>query len=488
MRRVVNGCKTTVAARSRRCSFAEQEVFKPRVQVTRMEFVSRNPATGEVIARYRVMSDAELDRTLAKAHSAQHYWRTVPLAERCQLLERIAEVLDHRREDAAKLATLEMGKPIVQARAEVEKCAWACRSIARQAPDALSILPIPTEFRVSRVQWEPLGVVLAIMPWNFPYWQIIRAAIPAIVAGNTILVKPSPEVTGCALLLENVMHQVLPAGVYTTVVASHEQIATLIGDPRIAGVTLTGSTRAGRIVAATAGSALKKTVLELGGSDAYLVLDDAELELAAETCVAARMINSGQSCIAAKRFIVAEPIRKRFEEMVVERIRRYEPADPLDEATVLGPLARNDLAEMLLHQARESIERGARVLLEGGRGTAGSTFVRPYVLSDVSPGMPAFDEETFGPLAAIVPARDDEDALALANRSAYGLGAAIFTSDLERAERIAARLEAGSVFVNAQVRSDPRLPFGGIKDSGWGRELSVFGIREFVNVKTLVIA
>lgn len=453
-----------------------------------MELVSRNPATGEVIARYPFMRDTELERALVHARNAHHLWRTEPLSVRCWFLEQIADALDHRREDAAMLATLEMGKPIVQARAEVEKCAWACRSIARQAHEALAELPIPTEFRRSCIHWEPLGIVLAIMPWNFPFWQIIRAAIPALGAGNTVLVKPSPEVTGCALLLDDVMQQVLPEGVYTTILATHEQIATLIADPRIAGVTLTGSTRAGRIVAGTAGSALKKTVLELGGSDAYLVLDDTDLESAAETCVTSRMINNGQSCIAAKRFIVAEPIRKRFEEMVVERTRRYEPADPLDEGTLLGPLARSDLAETLLHQAHQSIARGARVLHEGGRSTRGSTFVRPYVLTDVAPGMPAFDEETFGPLAAIVAARDDEEAVALANQSVYGLGAAIFTRDFERAERIAARLEAGSVFVNAYVRSDPRLPFGGIKNSGWGRELSVFGMREFVNVKTLVVA
>jgi len=477
-------CKTTVPVRRRtERSFVRRDT--PTLPLI-VELTSRNPATGELLARYSLMSDAELDRVLELAYRAQRRWRSVPLSERCQMLRNIADGLGREHDAAAQLATLEMGKPILQARAELDKCAWACRSIADQASAALEALPIPTEFRSSRVQWEPLGVLLAIMPWNFPYWQIIRAAIPAIVAGNAVVVKPSPEVTGCALLLDAVIQQVLPEGVYNTIRATHEQVAQLITDPRIAGVMLTGSTRAGRIVASRAGNALKKTVLELGGSDAYLVLRDADLDLAVETCVAARMINNGQSCIAAKRFIVDRSICATFEEMVSSRISRYEPADPLDERTLLGPLARRDLAETLIGQARASIERGARVLLDGGI-VGNGTFVRPYVLSDVTPGMPAFDEETFGPLAAIIVAETEEDALALANRSSYGLGAAIFTRDLERAERLAGQLEAGSVFVNAQVRSDPRLPFGGIKDSGWGRELSMFGIREFVNVKTVVI-
>ncbi|MCS7302834.1 MAG: NAD-dependent succinate-semialdehyde dehydrogenase [Candidatus Kapabacteria bacterium] len=452
-----------------------------------MDFISRNPATGEVIARYGLMSDEELDAALDRAWHAARRWRATSLEERRAAVLRVAEILQMHREEAARLAALEMGKPIVQGRAELDKCAWACRSLADQAEAALAPVDVPTEFRRSRVVFEPLGVVLAIMPWNFPFWQVIRAAIPAMLAGNAVLVKHSPEVTGCALLLDRMMAEAGLAEVYTTIRASHQQIAALIGDARIAGVTLTGSTRAGRHVAARAGEALKKTVLELGGSDPYLVLDDADLAYAAETCAATRMINSGQSCIAAKRFIVLESVRSAFEEMLVEHMRRYQPADPLAEETMLGPLARPDLAETLAAQAAKSIEEGARVLLAGGP-TGSGAYVRPIVLTDVQPGMPAFDEETFGPLAVVVPARTEEEAILLANRSTYGLGAAVFTQDRDRAERIAAQLEAGSVFINAFVRSDPRLPFGGIKSSGWGRELSVFGLREFVNIKTLVVA
>lgn len=452
-----------------------------------MDFISRNPATGEVIARYGLMSDEELDAALDRAWHAARRWRATSLEERRAAVLRVAEILQMHREEAARLAALEMGKPIVQGRAELDKCAWACRSLADQAEAALAPVDVPTEFRRSRVVFEPLGVVLAIMPWNFPFWQVIRAAIPAMLAGNAVLVKHSPEVTGCALLLDRMMAEAGLAEVYTTIRASHQQIAALIGDARIAGVTLTGSTRAGRHVAARAGEALKKTVLELGGSDPYLVLDDADLAYAAETCAATRMINSGQSCIAAKRFIVLESVRSAFEEMLVEHMRRYQPADPLAEETMLGPLARPDLAETLAAQAAKSIEEGARVLLAGGP-TGSGAYVRPIVLTDVQPGMPAFDEETFGPLAVVVPARTEEEAILLANRSTYGLGAAVFTQDRDRAERIAAQLEAGSVFINAFVRSDPRLPFGGIKSSGWGRELSVFGLREFVNIKTVVVA
>ncbi|MDW8203366.1 MAG: aldehyde dehydrogenase family protein, partial [Cyanobacteriota bacterium SKYGB_h_bin112] len=305
-----------------------------------MDFISRNPATGEVIARYGLMSDEELDAALDRAWHAARRWRATSLEERRAAVLRVAEILQMHREEAARLAALEMGKPIVQGRAELDKCAWACRSLADQAEAALAPVDVPTEFRRSRVVFEPLGVVLAIMPWNFPFWQVIRAAIPAMLAGNAVLVKHSPEVTGCALLLDRMMAEAGLAEVYTTIRASHQQIAALIGDARIAGVTLTGSTRAGRHVAARAGEALKKTVLELGGSDPYLVLDDADLAYAAETCAATRMINSGQSCIAAKRFIVLESVRSAFEEMLVEHMRRYQPADPLAEETMLGPLAR----------------------------------------------------------------------------------------------------------------------------------------------------
>jgi len=462
-------------------------VYWSNVHAQAVEFRSRNPATNEVVGRYPVMSDAELGSILDAAVAAQLRWRISSLDERRRLVVQLAKSLLTYREDAARLAAIEMGKPIAQGRAEIEKCAWACRSLAEQAVAALAPMTVPTEFSISRVHFDPLGVVLAIMPWNFPFWQVIRAAVPSLLAGNAVVVKHSPEVTGCALLLQRIADSCGLGGVYRTILATHEQIASIIADRRIAAVTLTGSTRAGRIVASLAGQFLKKTVLELGGSDPYIVLADADLPKAVETCVAARMVNSGQSCIAAKRFIVHQRIAAQFEEMFVEQMRSYQPEDPLDERTVLGPLARVDLAHTLARQAQQSIERGARSLLEGGPTGTGA-FVRPIVLSNVTPGMAAFDEETFGPLAAITVAGDDAEAVALANRSSYGLGAAVFTEDPERAERIVSQLEAGSVFVNAFVRSDPRLPFGGIKDSGWGRELSPFGLREFVNVKTVVMA
>lgn len=452
-----------------------------------MELLSRNPATGEVIARYPFMDEHQVDAMLDAAVAAQRRWRSLPLNHRQATIEQLAERLRAHQQEAARLAALEMGKPITQAIAELDKCAWACHSLAEQAPAALAAMDVPTEFRRSQVRFDPLGIVLAIMPWNFPYWQVIRAAVPALLAGNAVVIKHSPEVTGCALLLDRMAQEAGLDGVWQTIRATHEHVGRLISDRRITGVTLTGSTRAGSIVAARAGEALKKTVLELGGSDPYIVLDDADVDAAAQTCVATRMINSGQSCIAAKRFIVHERIRADFEERVLEQMRSYEPADPFDERTMLGPLARRDLAEELDRQARASIAAGARELLAGGP-TGKGAFFRPVVLTNVRPGMPAFDEETFGPMAAIVPARDDDEAIALANHSAYGLGAAIFTHDAERAERIAIQLEAGSVFINAFVRSDPRLPFGGIKQSGWGRELAIFGLREFVNIKTIVLA
>jgi len=383
-----------------------------------------------------------------------------------------------------------MGKLIPQGIAEVEKCAWVCDYFADNAERFLAPEEVPTEFLRSYVAFQPLGCILAIMPWNFPFWQVFRFGAAALMAGNTIVLKHAPNVTTTALALEGLFREAgFPEGVFQILLTPVERVPAVIEHPAIAAVTFTGSTRAGRIVAAQAGAALKKTVLELGGSDPYIVLEDADLEATVETCVAARLINSGQSCIAAKRFIVLESIREAFEEAFVEAMRQQVMGAPSDRSATLGPLARQDLRDTLHQQVQTSLERGARLLLGGDIPSLPGWFYPPTVLTDVRPGMPVFDEETFGPVAAIVPARDEREAIALANASAYGLGAAVFTQDRERGERIAREaLQAGSCFVNTFVRSDPRLPFGGIKQSGWGRELAIYGIREFVNIKTVCVA
>lgn len=454
-----------------------------------MALRSVNPTTGETVAEHAPTGPAELASALAAARAAFASWRETAFAGRAAVVRAAGAALSARREDLARLMAVEMGKPVAQGRAEVDKCASVCAFYADAAEGFLAPLAAPSDARRSHVRFDPLGVVLAVMPWNFPLWQVFRFAAPALMAGNAALLKHASNVPGCALAIDEVFRSAgSPPGLFRALLVGAERVPELIEAPEVAAVTLTGSTPAGRAVAARAGQCLKKTVLELGGSDPYLVLEDADLELAAETCAVSRLINGGQSCIAAKRFLVVEPVRRRFEELFVERMRARATGDPLDEGTALGPQARTDLRDALHAQVQESLARGARLLL-GGRVPAGpGAFYPPTVLADVGPGMPAHDEELFGPVAAVVPVRDEEEAVRVANDSAFGLGAAVFTADLGRGERLAARLEAGSVFVNAFVRSDPRLPFGGVKASGYGRELSSFGIREFVNVKTVYVA
>jgi len=455
-----------------------------------MEFVSISPLTGRVLRRYEPHAPEEIERRLQQAAAAQPLWSSLSFAERADFLRRLAALLREHAQEYAELFAEEMGKLLPQGVAEVEKCAWVCEYYATHAERFLAPEPVETEFQRSYVAFQPLGPILAIMPWNFPFWQVFRFGAAALMAGNVIVLKHAPNVTTTALALEGLFRQAgFPEGVFQVLLVPVEKIPAVIEHPAIAAVTLTGSTRAGRAVAAHAGAALKKTVLELGGSDPYIVLEDADLEATVETCVAARLINSGQSCIAAKRFIVVEAIRPAFEEAFREAMRHQVMGAPSDRSATLGPLARQDLRDTLHRQVQESLQRGARLLLGGEIPSLPGWFYPPTILTDVRPGMPVFDEETFGPVAAIVPARNEEEAIALANASAYGLGAAVFTRDRERGERIAReRLQAGSCFVNAYVRSDPRLPFGGIKHSGWGRELSVFGIREFVNIKTVCVA
>ncbi len=450
---------------------------------------SVNPATGEVIAEYPDHSEEQVDAALEGAAAAFREWRRTSFAERSQLMLRVAEVLEAHRDQWAELMALEMGKPIGGGRAEIDKCAWVCRYYAEEAEAMLADRPIPTERLKSYVHYEPLGPVLAVMPWNFPFWQVFRFAAPGLMAGNTGLLKHASNVAGCALAIEEAFREAgFPPGVFQTLLIPGAAVEPVISDPRVAAVTLTGSDPAGRAVARAAGAALKKTVLELGGSDPYLILEDADLEKAAATCATGRLINSGQSCIAAKRFVVVEPVAEEFTRLLVERMAEARMGDPLDPATVVGPQAREDLRDDLHRQVTESVAKGARLALGGTLPEQPGAWYPPTVLADVAPGQPAYEEETFGPVAAVIAVRDEEEAIRVANDTVFGLGAGVFTRDLERGERIAAtRLEAGAAFVNAFVASDPRLPFGGIKTSGYGRELSDYGIREFVNIKTVVV-
>lgn len=449
-----------------------------------MPVESVNPATGRVIARYERHSQSELERRLQRAADEQRAWRETSFADRAARFRSIAARLRERAPVIAELIASEMGKPRGQGVAEAEKCASVCDYYAAHAETFLSPEIVETEAAASRVVYRPLGPVLCLMPWNFPFWQLFRFAAPALMAGNAAVLRHASNVTGCALAIEALFREA--AAPLTLVLADKNDVPKLIADSRIKATTLTGSTAAGREVAAAAGRALKKTVLELGGSDAYVVLADADLDAAVEVCVKSRLINSGQSCIAAKRFIVESPVHDRFAEAFVAAMRSKRVADPLDPAADLGPLAQSRTRERLHGQVQQSVAAGARCELGGEVPESPGFFYPPTVLLDVRPGMAAFDEEVFGPVAAITAADDAEAAIALANRSRYGLGAAVFTRDVKRAQEIAERgLEAGNSFINDFVRSDPRLPFGGIKESGYGRELGTVGIKEFVNIKTV---
>lgn len=449
-----------------------------------------NPATGKTIKEYELMSDPLLDSVIQQAGKAQKEWERTDFEYRAGPMKKIAELLKKRKHELAELMAAEMGKPLASGVSEAEKCAWVCEYYAENAESFLKNETIETDAANSYVTYRPLGTVLAIMPWNFPFWQLFRFAAPALMAGNAAILKHAPNVTGCALEIEKIMHEGgFPEALFRTVLANIDQTQAMIKHSDIAAVTLTGSTRAGKAVAAQAGKVLKKAVLELGGSDPYLILEDADLEQAAETCVNSRLINSGQSCIAAKRFIVVKDVYDAFLEKVMMLMKERKVGNPFDENTDIGPMARFDLRDELHRQVRQSVEQGAECLLGGEIPEGEGAFYPATVLTNIEKRMPAYEEELFGPVASVIKVKDEAEAVQVANDTNYGLGAAVFSEDVERARKIADEsLAAGCCFVNEFVKSDPRLPFGGIKQSGYGRELSHFGIKEFVNVKTVYIS
>jgi succinate-semialdehyde dehydrogenase / glutarate-semialdehyde dehydrogenase len=451
-------------------------------------FKTINPATEETLEELELHSPAAVEEALRRSQAAYAEWSRTSFERRSALLRAAGARLREDEATLARHAVLEMGKPLGQARAEVQKCARACDFFAEQAPRMLADERAPSDATESYVAFDPLGTVLAVMPWNFPYWQVFRAAAPALMAGNAMILKHALGVSRCALEIERVFKSAgAPAGLFQTLLLEHDVIPALIQDERVVAATLTGSERAGTSVAREAGAVIKKAVLELGGSDPFIVLADADITAAAQTAVRARFQNNGQSCIAAKRFFVERAVAEEFTARFVAGVKALKLGDPLADGTDLGPLARVDLRDELERQVRASVEAGARVLTGGKRVPGKGAFYEPTVLVDVPPDAPALVEELFGPAAPIVVVRDAEDAIARANASRFGLGSNLWTRDIERARGLARRIQSGSVFINGMVASDPRLPFGGVKKSGYGRELAAFGIREFVNVKTIWI-
>jgi len=445
-----------------------------------------NPATGDQLHTYETMSCAEVLAVLARVAAAQPAWGALPADKRATFAPRLAAVLRAHAGEWARLMSCEMGKPITEARAEIEKCAWLCEVYAEQTPSWLAEDEVVADGRKHRVLYQPLGVVLSIMPWNFPFWQALRFGVPTLMAGNTSVLKHASNVTGCALAIEQAFREAgLPQDVFRAVLADHDTVGALIADPRVAGLSLTGSSEAGRRIAAEAGRHLKKCVLELGGSDPFIVLADADLEAAVAGAVRGRCLNTGQSCIAAKRFIVERPVAEEFTSRFATEMARLRIGDPLDDATQVGAIVNDSELTTLLGQLQDAVGRGAHVICGGHRMDRPGYFLVPTVVSRVTPDMRVWREEVFGPIAPVLPVADADAAVRVANDTDFGLGGSIWTRDRERGEAIARRLACGSVFVNSIVKSDPRMPFGGVKQSGWGRELAWFGLREFTNVKGL---
>lgn len=450
---------------------------------------SVNPYTNEVFASYKDHSDSEVKHIIKEVDQAWQIWKETSFEERKTLLLKLEKQLIDKQDNLAGLMTSEMGKVKTEALGEIKKCAWVCRYYAENGAGFLQNETIQTEASESYVSFQPLGTILAVMPWNFPFWQVFRFLAPALMAGNTAVLKHASNVAGCSLAIEKLVKDAgFPSNVFRSLLIGGKAVKAAIENPKIKAVTLTGSGPAGKSVAQIAGFMLKKTVLELGGSDPYLVLPDASLEEAARLCAASRLLNAGQSCIGAKRFIVHEAVYDRFRDAFVQQMQLARFGDPLDEKSVIGPLARRDLRDELHAQVSASVAKGAKIVCGGFIPEHEASFYPPTILENVVTGMPAYDEELFGPVASLFKVKTEEEAIRIANDTVFGLGAGIFTSNKNKAKQLAEKgLQAGCVFVNDFVKSDPRLPFGGIKDSGYGRELSVSGIREFVNIKTVVI-
>jgi succinate-semialdehyde dehydrogenase / glutarate-semialdehyde dehydrogenase len=453
-----------------------------------MPIATINPATAETLQTFDALTDAQLDDKIAHAARTFQTYRRVPLAERAALMLRAAEILDAEQDTLGRIMTTEMGKLVKAGREEAAKCAWGCRFYAEHAPRMLADEPAKSTATESFVRYQPLGPILAVMPWNFPFWQVFRLAAPALMAGNVVLLKHASNVPQCALAIEDIFRRAgFPDGAFQTLLIPPGQVQRILDDPRVAGASLTGSEQAGRDVASAAGRQIKKTVLELGGSDPFIVMPSADMSAAIETAVKARVVNSGQSCIAAKRFIVSDEVADAFERGFTGKMAALRIGDPLDPATEIGPLATRTVLTDLDDQVRRSVAAGARILTGGHALDRPGNYYAPTVLADVTASSPAYNEELFGPVAALFRVRDAAEAIRLANDTSFGLGASVWTNDRAERARFIDEIEAGQVFVNGMVVSDPRLPFGGIKNSGYGRELGVYGIREFVNVKTIWI-
>ncbi len=453
-----------------------------------MSIQTINPATGKIEKTYVEYSMEEVNKSIEDSHKAFLKWRDTGIEERSLLMKNAASVMRSKREEYAFIITTEMGKPIKQSIAEVEKCAWVCDYFAENAGAMLRNEEVKTDASESYIEFNPLGIILAVMPWNFPFWQVFRFAAPSLMAGNVGLLKHSSNVPMCAIAIEQIFHNAgFQKNVFKTLLISSVPIKQIIKDSRVKAATLTGSEPAGRKIGEACGKELKKSVLELGGSDPFIVLDDANLDEAAKTAVTARLINNGQSCIASKRFIAVAKIYDEFKVKFINAMEKVKVGDPLDELTELGPIAREDLLYELDSQVKDSVAKGARILT-GGKILPGRGFYyAPTILDNLSKGMPAYDDEIFGPVASLIKAKDDEDAIRIANDTPFGLGASLWTTNMEKAKLFATKIDAGAIFVNGMVKSDPRLPFGGIKNSGYGRELSHYGIKEFVNIKSVWI-
>jgi succinate-semialdehyde dehydrogenase/glutarate-semialdehyde dehydrogenase len=449
---------------------------------------SINPATSEVIREYPEHSAEEVGQIIREVHLTWESWKETTFESRSELMKKAAQILRDKKEHFARLMTLEMGKLLRESMAEVEKCAWVCDFYANQAAGLLKDEVIATDASRSFVAFQPIGIVLAVMPWNFPFWQVFRFAAPALMAGNAAVLKHASNVPGCALAIEEIFREAgFPVNLFRTLMIPSPLVEAVIENPLIVAVTLTGSEAAGSHVASLAGKHLKKTVLELGGADPFIVLDDADLDAAVSTAVTARMLNQGQSCIAAKRFIVMKSVVKQFETALKGAFEALCYGNPMAQETQVGPLARPDLVDEIERQVIESVAAGARLVTGGRRPDLRGCYFEPTILADVQKGMPVYSQETFGPVVTLITVRNEEEAILIANDSDFGLGGCVWTQDLKRGESVARKIASGAVFVNGMTKSDPRLPFGGIKKSGYGRELASYGIKEFVNIKTIWI-